>query len=65
MNNIKLEFWRHIDTTGNIRDVAYWKAAVAYHTRELAEQRRLLKRARAKLAQAEKEAKDDNKKAVS
>ena len=37
------------------RNQEYWKAAVAYHTRELAEQRRLLKRARAQLAQAEKE----------
>jgi hypothetical protein len=42
----------------NQRNQEYWKAAVAYHERELAEQRRLLKRARAKLAQAEKEAED-------
>ncbi len=37
------------------RNQEYWKAAVAYHTRELAMQRRLLRRAMAKLAQAEKE----------
>lgn len=43
------------------RDRVYWSAAVAYHERELAMQRRLLKRARAKLAQAEKEAKDDGR----
>lgn len=43
------------------RDQEYWKAAVEYHERELAMQRRLLRRARAKLAQAEKEVKDDIK----
>lgn len=41
------------------RNQEYWKAAVEYHEKELAMQRRLLKRARAKLAQAEKEAKGD------
>lgn len=40
------------------RNIEYWKTAVEYHERELAMQRRLLKRARAKLAQAEKEAKE-------
>lgn len=39
------------------RNQEYWKAAVAYHERELAQQRRLLKQARAKLAEAEKEEK--------
>ena len=43
------------------RNQEYWKAAVEYHERELAMQRRLLRRARAKLAQAEKEAKDDGR----
>lgn len=45
------------------RNHEYWKAAVAYHERELATQRRLLRRAKAKLnwIRLKKEVHDDIK----